>query len=341
MKKKLCGSSGLELPVLGIGCWSFGGGKYWGSQDQNDVDRVVHRALDWGCNFFDTAEGYNNGESEISLGKALKGRRSEAIIGSKISPSNAYPDSIKEHCEASLNRLGTDYIDVYMMHWPINRQPVKGKAPPPSTDEAFNTLDELRREGKIRHVGLSNFGVEQLGEVISTGVQISVNELAYSLLSRAIEIEIMPLCRENGMGILGYMPLMQGLLTGKFRTPDDVPANRARTRHFGGNWEGSRHGESGAERTTFDTLDLIREISLRENISITRLSLAWSMANPAITCTITGARNKEQLDENAKAALYNMKPELVTELDETTKRLKEELGPSADYFNSTDKSRIR
>ncbi len=341
MKTRLCGSSGLELPVLGIGCWSFGGGKYWGSQDQNDVDGVVHRALDWGCNFFDTAEGYNNGESEISLGKALKGRRGEAIIGSKISPSNAYPDSIKVHCEASLNRLGTDYIDVYMMHWPINPQATEGNAPPPSAGEAFHALDELRREGKIRHVGLSNFGVKQLREVISTGVQISVDELAYSLLSRAIEIEIMPLCRENGIGILGYMPLMQGLLTGKFRTPDDVPVNRARTRHFGGNREGSRHGESGAERTTFDTLDVIREISLRENIPMTRLSLAWSMANPAVACTIAGARSGEQLDENAKAALYDMKPELVAELDEVTKRLKEELGPSADYFTSTDTSRIR
>ena len=165
MKRRQCGKDGLELPVLGIGCWSFGGGDYWGDQNQKDVDSIVAAALEMGCNYFDAAEVYNDGRSESALGQALKGRRTEAILGSKISPHNADPATLRSHCEASLKRLGTDYIDLYMVHWPINPvalehytdQEADEKALP-STDAAFRTLTDLREEGKIRHIGVSNFG---------------------------------------------------------------------------------------------------------------------------------------------------------------------------------------
>ena len=199
---------GIEISVMGIGGWSYGGGDYWGPQAQEDVDAVAHAALDHGINFFDTAEGYNEGRSEEAVGEALKGRRDEAVVATKISPNNTEPTVLREHCEASLRRLQTDYIDIYIVHWPITEH---------SVEDAFATLTALKEEGKIRSIGVSNFGVEQLSEALATGVQIDVNQVCYNLLSRAIELEILPLCQKHGMGILGYMPLLQGLLTGMYR----------------------------------------------------------------------------------------------------------------------------
>ena len=165
MELRKCGTAGLALPALGVGCWAFGGGEYWGSQDQGDVDAVVHAAIDAGCNYFDSAEVYNNGASESSLGTALEGVRHRAIVGTKVSPSNCYAATLREHCEQSLRRLRTNYIDLYMVHWPIhphsirhftNDEKVIGN--PPRVEEAFDTLNRLRQEGKIRHIGVSNFG---------------------------------------------------------------------------------------------------------------------------------------------------------------------------------------
>lgn len=119
-EKNTIGTSRIELSALGMGCWAYGGGSYWGSQAQRDVNDIVNHALDQGLSCFDTAEVYNNGASEESLGIALKGRRHQAVIGSKVSTSNVKPQALRQHCEASLRRLGTDYIDIYMLHWLVN-----------------------------------------------------------------------------------------------------------------------------------------------------------------------------------------------------------------------------
>ena len=168
MEKRECGKSGIEISVFGIGCWSYGGGDYWGPQAQKDVDAVAQAALDSGINFFDTAEGYNSGRSEEALGIALKGRRHEVIIGTKFGMRRADPVVLREKCETSLRRLQTDYIDIYMVHWPIPEGPV---------EEVFSTLKALQLEGKIRSIGVSNFGVQQLSEALETGVRLEVNEL--------------------------------------------------------------------------------------------------------------------------------------------------------------------
>ncbi len=346
MEKRKCGNSDFELPLLGVGCWSFGGGSYWGKQDQRDVDAVVHRALDIGCDFFDTAEAYNDGASEESLGKALKGRRAQAIIGSKISPSNTTPDILREHCEASLRRLQTDYIDLYMIHWPIHPHSIRHFTDdekviknPSSTATAFETLVKLREEGKIRYIGVSNFGVQQLTEALGIDAEIVSNELPYSLLSRAIDVEILPLCQERGIGILAYMPLMQGLLAGKYATPDDVPPMRTRTRHFSGSRPNSRHEEAGAEALTFQAVNRIRAIADGQDIPMAHLALAWCMANPRITCVIAGARNTSQLENNAQAASLSLQSELVDVLNAVTLPLLEQLGSNPDYYENSAMSR--
>ena len=143
MEQRQCGTSGLSLSALGMGCWAFGGGDYWGQQSQADVDRTVRRALDLGINYFDSAEAYNEGRSEESLGKATLGLpRDRIVVGTKIGPNNTKPDVLCEHCEASLKRLGTDYIDLYMVHWPIVPHAIGqfGDGECPNVEDAFATL---------------------------------------------------------------------------------------------------------------------------------------------------------------------------------------------------------
>lgn len=332
--------------MLGVGCFSFGGGTYWGAQSQRDVDDVVARAIELGVNFFDTAETYNDGASELALGEALRGRRDDALICTKIQPDHCYRDEARRHCEASLARLRTDRIDIYMIHWPLNPSSLRHYtddarrlAHPPTVEEALHTLEELRREGKIRHLGVSNFGVAQLAEAVATGVSLALNELPYNLLSRGIEPELLPACAQHGLGVLGYTPLAQGLLSGKFASFDEVPPMRTRTRHFRGDRPGSRHGGPGFEAETFAALENLRRAAERTGFPLRDLALAWAVANPAITCTLVGARNRAQLEANVRAAQLPLSSELRVELSRLTDALLAKLGPGVDYHQSPEDSR--
>ena len=349
MEKRRCGDTGPELSVLGVGCWAYGGGRedYWGDQDQEDVDRVVRRAVEMGVNYFDTAEAYNDGRSEESLRRAFKGLdRDSVVIGSKISPSNAQPDVLPKHCEDSLRRLGVDTIDVYMMHYPINPPSVQlyaGKAIPlPSMEEAFEALVRLRDQGKIRHIGVSNFGPERLQDAFDFGATVVVNQLPYSLLSRAIEYEILPECRKRGVGIVGYVPLQQGLLTGKYASLDEVPAVRRRTRHFDSRKvKEARHTQTGAEQELQAALDGIRKICDESGLPMTRVALGWAVAKSGITCVLAGARNVRQLEANVEAVSEPLPADMVKELDEITEPLKQRLGPSFDYYEDPENDRSK
>jgi aryl-alcohol dehydrogenase-like predicted oxidoreductase len=334
MEKRKCGKSDIEVSILGIGCWSYGGDEnsYWGNQEQSAVNEVVAAALDRGINYFDTAEGYNDGRSEEALGVALKGRRDEAVISTKISPNNTAPEVLREHCEASLKRLQTEYIDIYYVHWPITQH---------SVEDAFATLSDLKQAGKIRSISVSNFGILQLTEALATGAQIDLNQICYNLISRAIEVQIVPLCLKHNIGIIPYMPLMQGLLTGKYATVDEVPPNRRRTRHFRGDAEPARHGGPGAEAETFAVLAQLRKISAEEEIPMARLALAWTMARPAVTSVLVGARNLDQLQDNAAAAELKLDLELIHHLDDLTYPLLQKLGANADYWQSQENTRTR
>lgn len=334
MEWRVCGSSDLELPLLGVGAWSFGGGSddYWGVQSERDADAVVGRAIELGCAYFDTAEVYNDGASERALGKLLKGRRGKAVIGTKVSPHNVEPATLRQHCDASLTRLQTDYVDLYMVHWPI---------PSPAVADAFATLAELRDEGKIRYIGISNFGVQQMTEALATGAQIAVNQLGYSLLTRAIELEVAPSCQENGVGIMTYMPLMQGILTGKYGSADDVPKERARSRHFSAGREGSRHGEPGVEKEMFAALDGLRAMSEEVGAPMADLALAWCASNPAVSSVLAGARNVRQLEENARGVSLKLPDEMVSRLDAISDPVMQSMGPNPDMWQGGERRRIR
>ena len=332
METRELGRSGIEVSVLALGCWALGGGDGWGDQEESLTIATIHAALDHGINFFDTAEAYGGGHSEEVVGKALADRRDRAIIATKISPSHTEPSVLRQYCEASLRRLRTDTIDVYMVHWPIRTHSVAA---------SFAVLQELKREGKIRSIGLSNFGPKDLAVAAGTGVQLDVNQLCYNLLSRAIEFEILPACRRQQISVTTYMPLMQGILAGKYRTPDEVPPFRARTRQFRGDRPGSRHGEAGAEEETFAALAMIREIAQDIGQPMDALALAWVMAKPGITSVLAGARSPDQVARNVRSAELTLSADVIARLDQATDALKRKLGPNADYFQGQGHSRIQ
>jgi aryl-alcohol dehydrogenase-like predicted oxidoreductase len=347
MKKVKLGKSDIQVSAMTVGCWPFGGGEYWGEQSQKDVDNVVHAALDLGVNTFDTAEMYNNGESERSLGKALKGRRNEAVVISKIGPSNCH--HVRKHCVESLQRLGMDYLDVYMLHWPINKLAVEHFtsdksiiSAPPTVEEAYAQLDELKKEGLIRSIGMSNFGRTQMEEVVATGVQVDVNEMSYNIVSRAIEAEIAPYCLENNISIIGSMGLQQGLLAGIYKTPDDVPKHQAHSRHYPDHRGGgtSRHGEAGAEKELFEVVDQLRKIADDLHVHIAQLAIAWILKKPFMTSTLVGSRNIDELKTNVAACSLAISDETEALIDKISQPVLDILGNNPDYYEHSSKSRI-
>ncbi len=330
-----------------MGCWSFGGGDYWGNTDQSEVNKVVSAAIDCGITYFDTAEVYNEGRSERSLGIALEGvSRDRVLIGSKISPSNCYPGMLSRHCEDSLLRLKTDYLDLYMIHWPLHAHAMRHFTSdedvitrPPVLNDVFGELVELKAAGKIRHIGVSNFGRKWMDE-IPRGVNVSINQLPYNLLCRAIEIEILPYCTRSGTGVMTYMSLFQGILAGLYKTLEEVPSWQSRTRHFNSELsELSRHGEPGFEMETRRAIKEIVERCEDTGFSMAEIALSWIIANPDITCALVGARSEKKIMQNMKAAQIALPAELVKKLNRITQALKEKMGNHFDYFEGADKDR--
>lgn len=346
MEKRICKNTGLELSVIGTGCWAFGGGEYWGNQDQKDVNEVVHASLALGINYFDTAEAYNDGRSESSLGDAIIGiPRDRLLIGTKVSPSNCYKATLIEHCEASLCRLQTDYIDLYMLHWPIHPHSIRHFTRdlnviknPPELGEALEALEFLKQQGKIRNFGVSNFGRSWLEKIPLE--RVAANQLPYNLLCRAIEYDILSLCEERGVGIIGYMALLQGILADNYPTFDDIPVWQRRTRHFNSNrTKECRHGEEGAEEEMSKALAGIRDIAKKAGFSMAEISLKWILNNTSITCTLAGSRNVNELRENVKAAYSPLSKDIKAELDQITLPVREKLGNHIDYFESAENDR--
>jgi aryl-alcohol dehydrogenase-like predicted oxidoreductase len=350
METRSCGNSELRLSVLGTGCWAFGGGDYWGDQSQKDVNEVVRRSVELGINYFDTAEAYNNGRSEKSLGQAVRGiDREKIIIGTKVSPSNCYRETLIRHCEASLGRLGTEYIDLYMIHWPVHPHSIRHFTKdesvvnnPPSVSDIVEALVQLQSQGKIRFAGVSNFAKEGLSQIMGAGLDVVVNQLPYSLLTRAVEYEILPWCQQKGIGVIGYMTLLQGLLADIYPTLSYVPRWQRRTRHFNcSGCELCRHGEEGAEEETGRALVDIRSIAQDCGMTMPEMAVQWAVANNAITCALVGARNVGELEANAKAVSDPLAKELTERLNIATNAVKEKLGPSFDYYESTANDRTR
>lgn len=313
-----------------MGCWQMAGDSIWGEQDEGDSHRAVAAAIDHGINFFDTAPAYGDGKSEEVLGRALKGKRDKAIVATKVSRWDSEYDQVIQSCERSLGLLQTDRIDLLQLHWPNHEIPF---------EETARAMKKLKDDGKVRHLAVCNFGKQDLPEYLQEGVEVVSNQLPYSLLSRAIEYDIVPLCEQHNISVLAYSPLLQGLLTGKYRSVKEIPPTRRRSRHFSGEREACRHNEKGCEEATFKALDKIREIADSEKITMTELSLAWILAQPMVANVLVGIRSPEMAEQNVRAAEVSLSETTLKALDEATAEVKAHLGNEPDLW--ADNSRFR
>ncbi len=301
MRTRPLGQSGIEASVVAFGAWAIGGWM-WGGADEDDAIRGVHAALDAGVNFFDTAPAYGLGRSEELIGRALAGRRDQVVIATKCGlvwhtnrgafffeqsgkPVYKYlgRESIIYECEQSLKRLGTDYIDLYQTHWQDPTTPI---------GETMSALLQLKEEGKIRAIGVSNATVEQVAEYLRFGPLDSDQE-KYSLLDRELEATLLPFCREAGIAVLAYSPLANGLLTGKIGPERVFPPTDLR---YGNPRFTVENRARIAER-----LERIRPIADGYGLTLSQLVVAWTLEQPGITHALVGARNEAQARENAGA----------------------------------------
>ena len=312
----------LEVSTVCMGCWAIVGGGTWGDQDKADALAAIRAARAEGVNFFDTAEGYGSGYSEQLIAEALGADREKVVIASKVSRSHLGAEAMPAACERSLKNLGTDYIDIYYIHWPNWEIPF---------DETVDAMGRLIEAGKVRHLAVSNFAPRDLADILPLAAP-AANQMAYNLLFRAVEHEVLPACRDAGVPLTCYCPIMQGLLAGKFASADDVPDGRARTRLFSKDRPQARHGEGGAEEEAFAALAAIRAIADEAGMDMAAMSLAWLIGRDGVASVIVGSRSGEQSRRNAAAADLTLPADVAGRLDEITDPLKAALGPNCDLW---------
>jgi len=344
MQYRKLGVSHLNVSVLSFGAWQLGDQGYWGGGTPYRPMEAVRAALDGGINLFDTAEVYGNGESEQVLGQALGADRRKVMIATKALPQNCTPERLRAACEASLRRLGTDYIDLYQIHWPFRQRPVRDLqgnplAQQPNVMEACETLRVLQNEGKVRYIGLSNYGPLDLEDWFTYG-GAECNQIGYNIVSRAAEYKVIPASRRFQLGLLVYMPLLQGLLSHPWDSIDMLPLPRRRTRHFSGKREGVRHGGPGYETLLMQTVSELRQFSQAIGVPMATMCVSWVLAQPGISSAIIGARSPEQVLRNMRSAELSLGPAGIARLNEITAPLKFAMGDNADLWQDETASRI-
>lgn len=312
MEYRPLGRTGVQVSAACIGTMTFGWEPDdWGSFEQTSIE-ITHRALDLGINFFDTADVYARGESERILGKALalSQSREKVVLATKChgkmsdTDPNAFGNSARhiiEACEASLKRLGTDYIDLYQIHRPQPSIPI---------DETLRGLDHLVRSGKVRYIGCSTFAAWQVCEAYYVAKQLGSAAFAteqppYNLLDRRVERELLPFCRTYGMGVIPWSPLAGGMLSGKYL--DKKPEE--------GRYAKSDPGKR-LEKLPEDKLKALAGVADEAGMSMTSLSLAWVANQPGITSPIIGARSIEQLEESVRACELKLDGDMLKKIDE-------------------------
>jgi aryl-alcohol dehydrogenase-like predicted oxidoreductase len=297
------GNSDMQLTAIGFGAWAIGGGDWqyaWGPQEDSDSIAAIHRALDLGINWIDTAAVYGLGHSEEIVGRAVKASPHKPYIFTKCSMrwhadrtiyNSLKAASIAEEVEASLRRLQVETIDLYQIHWPN---------PDADVEEGWETLFRLREQGKLRWIGVSNFNVEQMMRAQKIAPITSLQP-PYSMLRRAIETEILPFVQASGIGVINYSPMLSGLLTGKM-TPERIaalPANDWRRKNV-------EFNEPRLSRN-MRLVELLREIGSGHGVTPGVVAVAWTLHNPAITAAIAGGRSPRQVEETAAALSFRLR----------------------------------
>lgn len=295
----------MEITPVGFGAWAIGGGDWqyaWGPQDDRDSIAAIRRALDLGVNWIDTAAIYGLGHSEEVVAQALKGVSQKPYIFTKCSLrwredksiyNSLNASSVREELEASLRRLQVETIDLYQVHWPN---------PEGELEEGWEALEKLRRQGKIRWIGVSNFNVEQMQRAEKIAPITSLQP-PYSMLRRAIEAEILPYAQSRGIGVVNYSPMLSGMLTGKM-TAERIAAMPS------DDWR-RRNPEYNEPRLSRNLrlVELLREIGNAHGVVPGVVAIAWVLHHPAITGAIVGGRNARQVEETAPALNFRLTEE--------------------------------
>ena len=304
MQQRKLGSQGLTVAALGLGC--MGMSEFYGERNDEESIATIHRALDLGVTLFDTADMYGMGENERLLGRALKGRRKQAVVATKFGnvrdangnfiAINGRPEYVRQCCDASLQRLGMDEIDLYYQHRVDAEVPI---------EETVGAMAELTRAGKVRYLGLSEAGPATLRRAVNVH-PITALQSEYSLWSRDVEAEILPLCRELGIGFVPYSPLGRGFLTGFFKKPEDVPTGDRRRdlpRFQGENFDRNRK-----------LADRIASLAMRKRCTAAQLALAWVVAQGKDLVPIPGTKRRKYLEENVAAMKVELSPAELEEI---------------------------
>ncbi|KQQ79029.1 aldo/keto reductase [Aureimonas sp. Leaf324] len=296
----------LEVSALGLGC--MGMSEFYGAGDDGESLSVIHRALDLGITFLDTADMYGVGRNEELVGRALKGRRDRVVLATKFGNVrgangerlgiNGRPDYLRRACDASLKRLGVEHIDLYYQHRVDPNVPI---------EDTVGEMGRLVEEGKVRFLGLSEAGPETIRRAHATH-PIAALQTEYSLWSRDPEAEILPTLRELGIGFVPYSPLGRGFLTGRFQTPEDLPDDDFR--------KGSPRFSPDNFAKNLKLVDTVKAIAKRKNAAPSQLALAWVLAQGDDIVPIPGTKRMRYLEENAEAVHVELTADDLAEIDE-------------------------
>ena len=331
MEYRKIGRSDLELSTVTFGAWAAGGWM-WGGSERNDAIKAIKTAYDYGVTSIDTAAIYGQGESEEIVGEAVKDiprdkiqiltkcgmrwdlKKGDFAFNSQDNSGNdieiykyAGKESILKECEDSLRRLGTDYIDLYQVHWPDSTTPI---------EETMEAFDRLISDGKIRYAGVSNYDAKQLDEAVKH-VNIISDQVPYSMVKREIEKELVPFTTRNNIGILAYSPMERGLLTGKMRPGYRFNKGDHRA-------ENSYFTDENIRRTN-EFLEKIKPLAEEKNATLAQLAVRWAVEQPGITIALVGARNEEQAKQNAKAIEVQLNEEEIRFINDELNKLKLDL----------------
>ncbi len=302
------GDSDMDLTAIGFGAWALGGGNWqfgWGHQEDQDSIAAIHRALDNGVNWIDTAAVYGLGHSEEVVAKALATTSAKPYVFSKSTMTWGEDrkivqtmKKIREEVEGSLRRLKVDAIDLYQIHWPV---------PDTEVEEGWATMANLKREGKVRWIGVSNFNVAQMERALKVAPITSLQP-PYSMINRSVEGEILPFCEQHGIGVINYSPMQSGLLTGKMSAervaamPEDDFRKRA------------KNFQEPLLSRNLKLAELLGQIGARHEVEAGVVAVAWTLHNPAVTAAIVGARNAAQVDGVLPAAEFRLSEDEYKEI---------------------------
>ncbi len=316
MRKRQLGNTDLELTTIGLGTWALGGAGWeysWGPQDDQQSIETIHHSIDVGVNWIDTAPVYGLGHSEKVVGKALKGMSPKPIVATKCGRTwkenkeltfDLSPDGLREQLENSLWRLQIETIDLYQIHWP---------APDEQLEDAWGTLSDFVKEGKVRYLGVSNFSVDQIKRIM-TIYPVASLQPPYSIIINKAENDLLPFCGENNIGVVCYSPMYKGLLTGKMTRErvNALPQSDHRTR--------APQFREPLFSYNLALVEGLRGIAENRGVTIAQVALAWVLRRPEVTSAIAGGRKREQITETATAGDIELTEEEIAVIDTLIKK---------------------